>query len=375
MNKEESQMKWHMSRLVFLMVVALMIHQSLITSANGDAPGILSYQGRVAVNGTNFDGTGQFKFALVNSNGVVSFWSNDGTSSGGGEPVSAVTVLVSKGLYSVLLGDGSLSNMIPIAATIFTNSDVRLRLWFNDGSAGWRRLDPDERLASASYALVADTALNTQRINVEVPVLSDEFDDDLDRTNTIDGGAAPWTKKTSGFSGSQTVQGRGMFHLQSGSFGNGGGSASISSLRTVNLSEGTVVFKARCMPYEDNQSVYGDGQPRGLVNGTNRANAIEFISQSGVAIQARTVKNGVATVTNYNLPGTYPDNSVNKLREYTIIASSNKVQFYVEGILIAVHTTNIPTVNLGAYFGTSYPYAGSIHMFVDKAQVSYLRQF
>ena len=29
-------------------------------------PGLLNYQGRVAVEGTNFTGTGQFKFALVN---------------------------------------------------------------------------------------------------------------------------------------------------------------------------------------------------------------------------------------------------------------------------------------------------------------------
>ena len=287
-------MKWHMSRLVFLMVVALMIHQSLITSANGDAPGILSYQGRVAVNGANFDGIGQFKFALVNSNGLVSFWSNDGASSGGGEPVAAVTLTVSKGLYSVLLGDASLNNMIPIAATIFTNSDVRLRMWFNNGSAGWRRLDPDERLAATGYALVADTALKTERMNIEVPVLSDDFDDDQVLTDSwYDGTATPWTKTTNGLGWATMEQGRGRVHLQSGSYGNGGGSASISSLRTVNLSEGMVVFKARCMPYEDNQRAYGDGQPRGLVNGTSRANAIEFISQSGVAIQARTVKNGV----------------------------------------------------------------------------------
>jgi hypothetical protein len=41
-------------------------------------PQMINYQSRVSVGGTNFDGTGQFKFALVNSTGGVSFWSNDG---------------------------------------------------------------------------------------------------------------------------------------------------------------------------------------------------------------------------------------------------------------------------------------------------------
>ena len=35
-------------------------------SVSADVPHLLNYQGRVAVSGTNFDGTGQFKFALVN---------------------------------------------------------------------------------------------------------------------------------------------------------------------------------------------------------------------------------------------------------------------------------------------------------------------
>jgi hypothetical protein len=45
-------------------------------------PQLLNYQGRIAVNGTNFTGTGQFKFALVDgginaaraSNGNLKEW-------------------------------------------------------------------------------------------------------------------------------------------------------------------------------------------------------------------------------------------------------------------------------------------------------------
>jgi len=59
-------------------------------------PNLVSHQGRVAVNGVNFNGSGQFKFALVNANGSTSYWSNDGTSSAGSEPAAAVTLPVEK---------------------------------------------------------------------------------------------------------------------------------------------------------------------------------------------------------------------------------------------------------------------------------------
>src|SRR5437868_1757186 len=57
-----------------------------------DVPGIINYQGRVMVNGTNLTGTGRFKFALVNATGTTTFWSNDGTSVNGSEPASTVSL-------------------------------------------------------------------------------------------------------------------------------------------------------------------------------------------------------------------------------------------------------------------------------------------
>ena len=59
----------------------------------------------MTVSGTPYTGTGYFKFALVNGAGDTSFWSNDGTSTGGGEPTASVALPVSNGLFSVLLGD------------------------------------------------------------------------------------------------------------------------------------------------------------------------------------------------------------------------------------------------------------------------------
>src|SRR5438105_141764 len=87
-------------------------------------PRFVNYQGRVSVGATPFDGTGQFKFALVNSDGTVTFWSNDGTSGGGSEPTAALSLPVAKGLYSVYLGDSTQPGMSFIPPSIFTNPDV-----------------------------------------------------------------------------------------------------------------------------------------------------------------------------------------------------------------------------------------------------------
>src|SRR5258708_27341495 len=127
---------------------------------SAQVPRIIHFQGFVAVKGNGFDGLGEFKFSLVNSNGAATFWSNDGSAAGGAEPASAVPVLVNKGVYSVNLGDSQLPNMTPIPPTIFTNSDVRLRVWFSDGKHGFEQLSPDQRITSVGYAMMAANVPN-----------------------------------------------------------------------------------------------------------------------------------------------------------------------------------------------------------------------
>ena len=68
-------------------------------------PKVINYAGQVAVNGQSFTGTGLFKFALVNSEGNETMWSNDGQSVAGSEPDTNVSVPVHGGLYSILLGN------------------------------------------------------------------------------------------------------------------------------------------------------------------------------------------------------------------------------------------------------------------------------
>lgn len=142
------------------------IHRLLLSSAAcliaalpiaAQVPNLITYQGRVAVGTTNFDGSGQFKFALVNGDGSTTYWSNDDTSTAGSQPTAAVSLTVTKGLYSVLLGDTALTNMSAIPASVFSNTDVRLRVWFNDGTNGVQQFTPDQRLAAVGYAVVAAT--------------------------------------------------------------------------------------------------------------------------------------------------------------------------------------------------------------------------
>lgn len=132
----------------------------LANYAQAQVPNLVNYQGLVAVGNTNFTGTGSFKFVLTNAAGNITYWSNDGTGSGGAEPTHAVSLTVAKGLYSVLLGDTTLGNMSAIPASVFLNPDLRLRVWFNDGTNGSQQLSPDQRLAPNSYLADGTARLN-----------------------------------------------------------------------------------------------------------------------------------------------------------------------------------------------------------------------
>jgi N-acetylneuraminic acid mutarotase len=126
-------------------------------SAHAEIPALLSYQGRIVVGRTAFDGTGQFKLALVNNGASEVYWRNAADANNDGEPDQAVSVPVLKGLYGLMLGDTSLANMAVLPPTAFSNSEVYLRVWFNDGINGFQLLSPDKRIASVGYAMMAGT--------------------------------------------------------------------------------------------------------------------------------------------------------------------------------------------------------------------------
>jgi len=127
----------------------------------GGAPTVVSYQGQVTVGGSPYTGTGYFKFAVVNAAGNTTYWSNDGTSVGGGQPAKAVPLAVSNGLFNVLLGDTSLTNMTQaLNAAVFNGTDRYLRVWFSSDGSTFTQLSPDRRIASVPYALQAEEAKN-----------------------------------------------------------------------------------------------------------------------------------------------------------------------------------------------------------------------
>jgi hypothetical protein len=137
-------------------------------TACGQVPQMLGYQGRIQVGTNQFDGTGQFKFALVNATGSQTYWSNDGTSAAGNQPTAAVSLAVVKGLYGVQLGDAALANMSVLPSGVFANADVRLRVWFNDGVTGFQQFSPDQRIVAVGYAImagsVADGAITAAKV-------------------------------------------------------------------------------------------------------------------------------------------------------------------------------------------------------------------
>ena len=147
-------------------VLSLLLGLSLL--ASGQVPQMISYQGGVAIGGTNFQGQGHFKFVLLSHDGGQTLWSNDGSGSRGDEPRLSLALDVANGVYEVVLGDISLSNMTPIPAAVFANSNVRLRVWFSDGAHPFQPVSPDQPVAAVGYAMmaadVADGAVTADKL-------------------------------------------------------------------------------------------------------------------------------------------------------------------------------------------------------------------
>ncbi len=153
--------------LVFICLLNFCPFSNWFVSAQ--VPGLLNYQGRIAVGSTAFDGMGQFKLALVNNDASQIFWANAPDNNNDGQPDSAVEIAVTQGLYSLPLGDTSIPNMSGLPASVFSNTEVYLRVWFNDGTNGFQLLSPDQRITSVGYAMmsgnVVDGAIGEQNLN------------------------------------------------------------------------------------------------------------------------------------------------------------------------------------------------------------------
>ena len=90
----------------------------------------------------------------------TTYWSNDGTSIAGSEPANAVGVSVTNGLFTVVLGDTTQPNMMALNASLFTQPNLQLRIWFNDGVNGSAVLSPLQNLTPTPYAIMSGSASN-----------------------------------------------------------------------------------------------------------------------------------------------------------------------------------------------------------------------
>ncbi len=154
---------------VLVALLAVVWLTGLVSAASGapasGAPEAVSYQGQITVDGSPYTGAGYFKFAIVNQAGDTTYWSNDGSSLGGAEPDKPVSLVVSSGLFNVLLGDTSLENMTELPASAFAGTDRRLRVWFSSDGVTFVLLNPDRRIAAAPYALQAEEAANADTLD------------------------------------------------------------------------------------------------------------------------------------------------------------------------------------------------------------------
>ena len=117
----------------------------------------------MTVNGRAYEGVGFFKFALTGP-ADQTFWSNDGSALGGGEPSQAVSLQMRRGIYSVRLGDGGLTNMVAIPLSVFTNDTLRVCVWFSDGTNGFQQLIPDGKIGSVAFAIRAESARTVETL-------------------------------------------------------------------------------------------------------------------------------------------------------------------------------------------------------------------
>lgn len=135
---------------IFAAAALLIISAAHLPSAQAQGEVMFSYQGRVKVQGQPFSGSGQFKFAIVNTDGNTTLWSNDGTGTTGNEPAAHLVLPVTDGIFNAMIGDPA-AGMQSINSVIFqSTTPLKLRVWFNDGTRGFQQLNPDHTLVNLS---------------------------------------------------------------------------------------------------------------------------------------------------------------------------------------------------------------------------------
>jgi len=147
-------------------------------------PWTMEYQGKINVNGQPFSGNGLFRFALMDESGTIAFWTNDGSF----PPIYDKAIWVEDGQFNVTLGD----TMAPIFPDVFSNDNLYLRIWFDDGVNLSQMLSPDKSLSSIAHSIEVENAIlldghgyNTNRTSDEGKFQMVYFKDDYNSDGVL----------------------------------------------------------------------------------------------------------------------------------------------------------------------------------------------
>jgi len=154
-------------RVLLLVGFVLLAVQSLAQTTP-----TLNYQGVITSNGTNYNGTGYFKFALENGEDASDrFWSNDDTPGVAVEPEGAVSLYVDHGLFHTELGDTN-EDMVALSPLIFHQPhEFWLHIWFSaTTNSPFTKLAPAVQIKPASL-----NTINTGNLIVVDPNGSADF--------------------------------------------------------------------------------------------------------------------------------------------------------------------------------------------------------
>ena len=208
----------------------------------------------------------------------TSFWSNDGTSSAGSQPAAAVSVAVTDGLFTVVLGDTTQANMTAIPAALFAQPNLQLRLWFSDGVNPFAALSPLQNLTPAPYAIQALNAASAS--NVSGTVAAAQIS-----------GAVASANLSGTYGNSLTLNNAG--NAFNGTFTGDG--ANLTGLNANNLASGMVPL-ARLSGLTSNQLDAATWQLATNLNGGNAALASNVVS--GISITNATISGNGGGLTN-----------------------------------------------------------------------------
>ena len=258
----------------------------------------------------------------------TTYWSNDGTSVAGSEPSASIGIGVTNGLFTVGLGDATLLNMTNISAALFSQPNLQLQIWFNDGVNGFAALSPAQNLTTVPYAALADYASNLLG-NLPAAQISGMVANSTLPTNAIFSGPVA----AAGFSGNGT---------------------NLTSLNASSLVAGTVPLN--CLTgITSNQLDAATWQMATNLNGGRAALASNVVS--GIAITNAFITNSVFAGNGgglTNLPASQLVSIGNTVGtaagNFFAGASGNSTMFGYNNTGIGVHAL---TANLGGLYNTA----------------------